>query len=137
MKHLSRFDIEAIADKYVQAYVYMLSQLDENDLAKFLDEGTLTGSSVVTANPGVVLEEKEVEPTTPETEKPEEKEDEKPATGNVAGMFVILAVALCGVGAYYYFKIYKPRTEEDDSYDEGIELSDDMNEVYEDEEDFD
>ena len=43
----------------------------------------------------------------------------------------------CGVGAYYYFKIYKPRTEEDDSDDEGIELSDDMNEVYEDEEDFD
>ena len=117
--------------------VYMLSQIDENDLAKFLDEGTLTGSSVVTANPGVVLEEKEVEPTTPETEKPEEKEEEKPATGNAAGMFAILAVALCGVGAYYYFKIYKPRTEEDDSDDECIELSDDMNEVYEDEEDFD
>lgn len=117
--------------------VYMLSQIDENDLAKFLDEGTLTGSSVVTANPGVVLEEKEVEPTTPETEKPEEKEEEKPATGNAAGMLAILAVALCGVGAYYYFKIYKPRTEEDDSDDEGIELSDDMDEVYEDEEDFD
>lgn len=66
--------------------VYMLSQIDENDLAKFLDEGTLTGSSVVTANPGVVLEEKEVEPTTPETEKPEEKEEAKPATGNAAGI---------------------------------------------------
>lgn len=117
--------------------VYMLSQIDENDLAKFLDEGTLTGSSVVTANPGVVLEEKEVEPTTPETEKTEEKEEEKPATGNAAGMFAILAVALCGVGAYYYFKIYKPRTEEDDSDDEGIEIPDDMDEVYEDEEDFD
>ena len=43
------------------------------------------------------------------------------------GMYIVLAIAaLLGVGAGYYFKVYKPKHEyDDDEYDEGYESYDD------------
>lgn len=98
--------------------VYMLSQVDENDLKEFLDEETK--AEMTTPTPSVVLEE------TPETEEPKEEEEKKAASGaNVGAMAVILALAVLGIGGYYYFKVYKPKQEEEDDRNEGLEAGED------------
>lgn len=124
--------------------VYMLSKIDENDLEEFLEEADSAGSgSVATANPSVVLEEQNIEPTSEaedasdQSEEAEEDTEKKSGSGNTAGMIAILAVALCGIGAYYYFKIYKPRTEEDDSDDEGMEIPGEADDIYDDQDEED
>ena len=70
--------------------VYMLSQIDENDLQEFLDsEGTTENPS---NQPSIVLEETEKQTNeTVEETKPEEKgtEESKPSQ-NMAGLFCIL-----------------------------------------------
>lgn len=84
--------------------VYMLSQIDENDLQEFLDsEGTTENPS---NQPSIVLEETEKQTNeTVEETKPEEKgtEESKPSQ-NMAGLFGILLLAGAGAGAYYYLK---------------------------------
>lgn len=97
--------------------VYMLSRIDENDLKDFIEE-----SSVETpeTTPSVVIDE------TPQTEtpsvetEPEKDEKENPVSTKGAMVALILA-ALLGVGAYGYFKVYKPRQEEDDTESEHME----------------
>ena len=90
--------------------VYMLSQIDENDLQEFLDsEGTTENPS---NQPSIVLEETEKQTNeTVEETKPEEKgtEESKPSQ-NMAGLFGILLLAGAGAGAYYYLKIRKKRS---------------------------
>ena len=90
--------------------VYMLSQIDENDLSEFLDKDST--ATVVTPQPDkskVVLDEINNEDV------------DKEAT-NMGAMATILILALGGVAAYYYFKIYKPKKEEDeDDQPEGLE----------------
>lgn len=112
--------------------VYLLSQVDENDLKDFLDSETETATS--TPLPSVVLDENE-------SEKPEEKEEpvetEKVAAPktNVGAMAVILILAVSGVAVYYYFKIYKPKKDmEDDFKEEGLETDDGLETINEDEE---
>ena len=84
--------------------VYMLSQIDENDLSEFL----------------VVLDETNNE----DVDKEATIDPEKTASAktNMGAMATILILALGGVAAYYYFKIYKPKKEEDeDDQPEGLE----------------
>lgn len=109
--------------------VYMLSTIDENDLQEFLtdsEKGSATGSAAV------VLDEQPVT-TTPVAEDTKETEVQKPASGNKGALLGILAVALCGLAGYYYFKIYKPKKEEDEVDDENLELDDGLLTVNEDE----
>src|SRR5699024_10640700 len=93
--------------------VYMLSQIDENDLQEFLDsEGTTENPS---NQPSIVLEETEKQTNeTVEETKPEEKgtEESKPSQ-NMAGLFGILLLAGAGAGAYYYLKIRKKKEQEE------------------------
>ena len=82
--------------------VYMLSMVDENDLAEFVPE-----KKSQTETPSVVI---------PETEKKPEAEKQ---TG------VLLAIGLLaagGVGACYYFKVVKPKKAETDAEDEDLEF---------------
>ena len=109
--------------------VYMLSQIDENDLQEFLDsEGTTENPS---NQPSIVLEETEKQTNeTVEETKPEEKgtEESKPSQ-NMAGLFGILLLAGAGAGAYYYLKIRKKKEQEENDDSEGLELGDGLETV--------
>ena len=107
--------------------VYMMSLVDENDLAEFLDE---TEKSKETEESTVVIQE-----TTPETtpvaeeetevkkeEKKEETTEEK--TGmNVKGLGAIVLAAILGVAGIAVYKKHG-RGKEDDYVSEQLEFSD-------------
>ena len=107
--------------------VYMMSLVDENDLAEFLDE---TEKSKETEESTVVIQE-----TTPETtpvaeeetevkkeEKKEEKTEEK--TGmNVKGLGAIVLATILGVAGIAVYKKHG-RGKEDDYVSEQLEFSD-------------
>lgn len=101
--------------------VYMLSQIDENDLSEFLDKDST--AAVVTPQPDtskVVLDETNNEDVDKEATVDPEKTSS--AKSNMGAMATILILALGGVTAYYYFKIYKPKKEEEeDDQPEGLE----------------
>lgn len=115
-----------------QDNVYMLSLIDENDLADFLTE-TVKEPETQEQQPVVIVpdttkdQETEQQPAvTPDTQKNE--------TGNTSLMtLVILAVIGVG-GAVYYFKVYKPKKEADDYESEGMETGDGLPTENEDEE---
>lgn len=102
--------------------VYMLSQVDENDLAEFLDkDSTATVVTPRTDTSNVVLDETE---SNDDTDKETSVDAEKKAQTktNMGAMATILILAFGGVVAYYYFKIYKPKKEaEEDDQPEGLE----------------
>lgn len=113
--------------------VYMLSQIDENDLSEFLDKDST--ATVVTPQPDtskVVLDETKNEDVDKEaTVDPEKTASTKT---NMGAMATILILALGGVAAYYYFKIYKPKKEEEEDFEEeGLETSDGLEIINEDE----
>ena len=127
--------IQAVLDRYagyiryfsnMNGYynVYMLSQIDENDLSEFLDKDST--ATVVTPQPDkskVVLDETNNE----DVDKEATIDPEKTASAktNMGAMATILILALGGVAAYYYFKIYKPKKEEEeDDQPEGLETGD-------------
>lgn len=111
--------------------VYLLSQVDENDLKEFVDQEK--EPATVTPTPQVVIDENKTE----ETDKKEEiakPEKEKMPQANTGAMATILILALGGVAAYYYFKIYKPKKEEEEDFEEeGLETSDGLEIINEDE----
>lgn len=97
--------------------VYMLSRIDEADLKDFIEEGS---AETPETTPAVVMEE-EPQAETPSVEtEPEEEEKENPGSAKGA-MAVLILAALCGIGAYGYFKVYKPRQEDDDTESEHME----------------
>ena len=109
--------------------VYMLSQIDEKDLAEFLDkDSTATVVTPQTDSSQVVLDEnKDTDDVTKDTTKDEKETASK---SNMGAMAAILILALGGVAAYYYFKIYKPKIETEgleevpDEEDEDFEETD-------------
>lgn len=112
--------------------VHMLSQIDENDLKEFLDKEDT--SAVETPTPSVVLDEKEI---TAEGDKETTAEPEKEATPktNVGAIAAILVLALGGIAGYYYFKIYKPKKDAEENFEEeGLETSDGLETMNDDEE---
>ena len=103
--------------------VYMLSLIDEDDLAEFLGEDTTKKTEVTT--PPVILPETEKNPE----ESPQAKEPE-PAPRSPLTMIYnnlgLIAIFVVGAGALYYFKIYKPKHEQnEEEYSEGLEVEDD------------
>ena len=97
--------------------VYMLSQIDENDLKEFVDTEEEADNSGAT----VVLDETKTEENTAEVVV-NETEEENSDTSNKGGMLAILAVAAVGVAGYYYFKFRKDNQDDDDTPDEGMEV---------------
>ena len=85
--------------------VYMLSMIDENDLAEFT-EGTPAVTEQETETPQVVIPEQEE--TQEETEQ--ETEPEKQPEGRNSGALLALALLLAGgIGGFYYLKVVKPK----------------------------
>ena len=104
--------------------VYMLSLVDENDLAEFMDQTEKETEAEVT--PAVIIPETTPVPVETEAPKQPEPEVEEPETKSPLENNTIL---ILGAGALifillYYFKIYKPSHEEEDDDDEGIEMGD-------------
>ena len=115
--------------------VYMLSQIDENDLKEFLEEDQ-TASSVVDVTPDIVIDENTNtdQNNQTETEVPEKEE----SSSNLGALIAIFAAAVLGVGGYGYMKFIKPKKDEDDGDEEGIEMIGESDEIEDEEsEDFD
>lgn len=106
--------------------VYMLSLIDEYDLAEFIGEEK---SEPVEEKPAVIVEEPQQEPVQEENQP----EQEKGGMGMGALLTVILLGA-GGVGGYYYFKIWKPKREEEEAESEDLEFYDGGTFVNEDQE---
>lgn len=106
--------------------VYMLSQIDEKDLSEFLDKDST--ATVITpqedASSKVVLDETDSTEADAKDTSADTKEKSSAKT-NPGAMAAVLLLALGGVGAYYYFKIYKSKKEaEEDDVSEGLEMDD-------------
>ena len=116
--------------------VYMLSQIDENDLQEFLEEDS-SASTIVDVTPEVVIDENT---HTEQTEQPATESTEKEGTtSNLGALVAIFIAAILGVGAYGYIKFIKPKKDEDEGDDEGIEMIGESDSFEEDQEseDFD
>ena len=81
--------------------VHFLNQVGEKDLLSIIDE-----KDSLSAKPELPKEEEKKEPEA-EKEKPEEKTEKKNPAGMIA-LSLILILGLAG-GAFYYFKIIKPK----------------------------
>ena len=106
--------------------VYMLSLVDENDLAEFLEEEP---EPVEEEKPAVIIEEPQPEPVVVEPQPEPEK-----AGMNMGAVLTILVLGAGVVGGYYYFKILKPKREEEEAESEDLEFYDGGAYVNEDEE---
>lgn len=96
--------------------VYMLSLVDEHDLAEFLEEEP---EPVEEEKPAVIIEEPQPEPVAAEPQPEPEK-----AGMNMGAVLTILLLGAGVVGGYYYFKILKPRREEEEAESEDLEFYD-------------
>lgn len=94
--------------------VYMLSMIDENDLAEFTEEKE---------KPSIVLPETETTPAA-EDQKTTDKQDKKPSENRKSAIFAILLLILAVSGAAYYFKAVKPKKAETRTEEEGLEFYD-------------
>ena len=97
--------------------VYMLSMIDENDLAEFMDE-TQTEEM-----PQVVIPETETT-VAPEETEPETVQPEEDGGMNTGALLAIGLLAAGGIGAGYYFKVVKPKKEEAQEDGEDLEFYD-------------
>ena len=104
--------------------VYMLSLVDENDLAEFMEQTEKETEAEVT--PAVIIPEvtqPPVETEAPKQPETEAEEPEKKAPLENSNLLILGAGAII-FALLYYFKIYKPGHEEEEEDDEGIEMSD-------------
>lgn len=96
--------------------VYMLSLVDERDLAEFIEEEEPEPAE---EKPAVIVEEPRPEPVQEEIQP----EPEKGGMG-LGAVFTILLLGAGCVGGYYYFKIWKPKREEEEAESEDLEFYD-------------
>lgn len=110
--------------------VYLLSMVDEDDLAEFIDKGETEDV------PKVVLPETETTPV--EKEPAAETKIEKRASGltgmNRSALLVGGLAVLIFVVGLYYVKVVKPKKAEDEAEDENLEIDDGGDYFNEDEE---
>lgn len=115
--------------------VYMLSMIDENDLAEFIGDGQEEPEQ---EQPAVVIPETENPSVSaePETETKPEAEEKKGGMSTGALLAIVLLL-VGGIGGFYYFKVLKPKQDEDESDGEDLEFYDGGAYVNEDQEDSD
>lgn len=94
--------------------VYMLSLIDENDLAEFIGEEEQEPAE---EKPAAIVEEPQKEPV---QEQPR-PEPEKGGMG-MGALFTMILLGAGSIGGYYYFKIWKPKREEEEAESEDLEF---------------
>ena len=100
--------------------VYMLSKVDEADLAEFIDGG-IAPSPTPTPAPTVIIKQPDITPIVTNTDE-KETDNEAP----VLDINKIIVIAAIGVFALiFYFKVYKPKKERAVDDEEGIEREED------------
>ena len=94
----------------------MLSLIDENDLAELIEEGEKEPAE---EKPAVIVEE-------PRTEPVQEESRQGPEKGGMGmgALFTIILLGAGSIGGYYYFKVWKPKREEEDAESEDLEFYD-------------
>ena len=103
--------------------VYMMSLVDENDLAEFLDETKETEKKEESA---VVLPETTTTPEPETTAQPEKEVKQESSINKMIGWIALGAVAtlaLGGLGMFAFGKLRKKK--EDGIVEEGLEFADD------------
>ena len=106
--------------------VYMLSLVDENDLAEFMNQTETESMAEAEAAPAVIIPETTAAPAETETSAQEETEEavpEKKAPLENSSLLIVGAGAIIAA-LLYYFKIYKPGREEEADDNEGMEIDD-------------
>ena len=106
--------------------VYMLSLIDEADLADFLEEeeqDATTVEATPTPSPTVIIQQPTAVPETTETTEEETSESSSDNTLN-SSVLIIGALVLILIGGWY-FKIYRPKKEAEYDTDEGLEYTTD------------
>lgn len=98
--------------------VYMLAKINEDDLAEFMDS-IPTPSPAPT--PSIIIQQPTMPPI--QTEVVPDKTD-----NSASSYMLILGIALAAAAAAVYFKIIKPRQDENDDDSEGMEYDDDSEE---------
>ncbi|MBC5744887.1 DUF4366 domain-containing protein [Lachnospiraceae bacterium MD308] len=111
--------------------VYMLSMIDENDLAEFISE-----EQKEKEQSAVVIPEKESPAVSAEPEK-EPVVEEKKGGINTRALLVVILLLTVGIGGFYYFKVIKLRQDEDEADGEDLEFYDGGAYINEDQEDSD
>ena len=104
--------------------VYMMSLVDENDLAEFLDETKETEKKEESA---VVLPETTTTPEPETTAQPETEAKQESGINKMIGWIALGAVAtlaLGGLGMFAFGKLRKKK-KEDGIVEEGLEFADD------------
>lgn len=95
--------------------VYMLSKIDENDLAEFIESTAPAVTPTPTPSPTVIIQKPTATPVITDT----------PTASSASQVDINKLLIIGGVllaGLFIYFKVIKPRTESSDSEEEGIEL---------------
>ena len=101
--------------------VYMLSKVDENDLAEFIEEdGKTAVQPTPTPGTSIIIQQPTIAPTVTETPADNTTTTET-KTDNTK---LIVIAALIGVGAFVYFKVYKPKKDAAENSSENMEGSD-------------
>lgn len=113
--------------------VYMLSMIDENDLAEFIGE---TKEEPEQEQPSVIIPETE-KPSVQEEPETETEPEEKKGGMNMGALLAVIVLLACGIGGYYYVKVLKPRQEDDEADGEDLEFYDGGAYINEDQDDSD
>lgn len=100
--------------------VYMLSMIDENDLAEFIEETDMQ-KEPETEIPQVVIPETEEKP---EETEPETEPEEQPEGMNTNALLAVALLLAGGIGSFYYLKVVKPKKAEEDADSEDLEFDD-------------
>lgn len=111
--------------------VYMLSMIDENDLAEFISD-----TKKEPEQPTVVIPEAEKPSVSAEPELKPETEEKKGGM-NMGALLAIVLLLVGGIGSFYYFKVLKPRQDEEESDGEDLEFYDGGAYINEDQEESD
>lgn len=106
--------------------VYMLSMIDESDLAEFLDENEESKAGLLLPQADEKTQEqiKEEEERQKELLAEQKRKSEKRAT--IIFVIILITAGIIFCGGYYYFKFYKPRREEEKAEEEHLEEFDEI-----------